>query len=66
MVGDGNHLAFAFHDPAFEPRWKWLAREARAMKARYGLDFPRFAEKLERSRKLGYVRRHAGQAELSG
>jgi spermidine synthase len=65
VVGDGNHLAFAFRDPAFEPRWKWIAKEAKAMKGRYGLDFPKFAEKLERSRKMGYVRRHSSQAAFS-
>ncbi len=54
---DGNFVAFAFRDPAFEPRWRWMAGQAKAMRARYGLDFPKFAGKLERSRKLGYLRR---------
>jgi spermidine synthase len=54
---DGNHLAFAFRDASFEPRWRWIHDQARAMRARYGLDFPAFAGMLERSRKLGYLRR---------
>jgi spermidine synthase len=53
---DGNHLVFAFRDAAFEPRWRWMERHAKALRARFGLDFPRFALKLERSRKLGYLR----------
>lgn len=57
IADDGNYVAFAFRDPAFEPRWRWMAGEARALKARHGLDFPRFAARLERSRKLGFLRR---------
>ena len=57
IADDGNYVAFAFRDPAFEPRWRWMAGEARALKARYGLDFPRLAARLERSRKLGFLRR---------
>ncbi|HUJ01439.1 MAG TPA: fused MFS/spermidine synthase [Usitatibacter sp.] len=54
---DGNHIAFAFRDPAFEPRWRWIESRAHAMRKRHGLDFPRMAAMLERSRKLGYARR---------
>jgi spermidine synthase len=54
---DGNHVAFAFGDARFEPRWRWIADQARAMRERYGLDFPRFAGRLEHSRKLGYLER---------
>jgi len=57
IADDGNYVAFAFRDPAFEPRWRWIDDQAKAMRARYGLDFPKFAGKLERSRKLGYLRR---------
>lgn len=57
IADDGNYVAFAFRDAAFEPRWRWMAGEARALKARYGLDFPRLAARLERSRKLGFLRR---------
>ena len=53
VADDGNYVAFAFRDPAFEPRWRWIDGEAKAMRARYGLDFPAFAAKLERSRKRG-------------
>ncbi len=59
---DGNLVVFVFRDPNFEPRWRWMAAEAPAMKARYGLDFPRFAKKLERSRKLRYLERTLGEA----
>jgi spermidine synthase len=54
---DGNHVAFAFHDGGFEPRWRRIDARALAMRKRYGLDFPAFARKLERSRKLGYLQR---------
>lgn len=59
---DGNLVAFVFRDPNFEPRWRWMAREAPALAARFGLDFPRFARKLERSRKLRYLERTVGEA----
>ena len=52
---DGNYLVFAFRDAAFEPRWRWIEGQARAMKVRYGLDFPAFASALKRSRKDGYL-----------
>ena len=60
---DGNHVAFAFHDTTFEPRWRWMDGQAKAMRKRYGLDFPKFAGKLERSRKLGYLKRIMHQPE---
>ena len=56
VAEDGNYVAFAFRDPAFEPRWRWIDEQARAMRARYGLDFPAFAAKLARSRKRGTLR----------
>ncbi len=64
IADDGNYVAFAFRDPAFEPRWRWMATQAKSMRARYGLDFPAFAGKLERSRKLGYARRATAGARL--
>jgi len=64
IADDGNYVAFAFRDPAFEPRWRWMEGEARAMRARFGLDFPRFAATLERSRKLGYLRREMHAPEV--
>jgi spermidine synthase len=54
---DGNHVAFAFRDASFEPRWRWIESQAAAMRKRYGLEFPKMAALLERSRKLGYARR---------
>lgn len=66
IADDGNHVAFAFRDPAFEPRWRWMQTQAKAMRARYGLDFPAFAGKLERSRKLGYLRREMHAPRSSG
>jgi len=62
---DGNHVAFAFRDARFEPRWRWIAEQARGMRRRYGLDFPRFAGAFERSRKLGYLERTLGSRHLS-
>ena len=54
---DGNHLLFAFKNPYFEPRWRPLANQAKELKARFGLDFPGFAQLLERSTKLNIARR---------
>ena len=62
---DGNHVAFAFRDARFEPRWRWISEQARAMRRRYGLDFPRFAGAFERSRKLGYLERTLRSRHLS-
>lgn len=66
VADDGNYVAFAFRDPAFEPRWRWIDGQAKAMRARYGLDFPAFAGKLERSRKRGYLRREMHDAGAHG
>jgi spermidine synthase len=57
LAGDGNYVAFAFRDPAFEPRWRQLRAAAQAMGRCDGLDFPALAARLERSRKLGYLGR---------
>ncbi len=64
IADDGNYVAFAFRDATFEPRWRWIDDQARAMRARYGLDFPKFAGRLERSRKLGYLRREMHAPEV--
>ena len=64
IADDGNYVAFAFRDPAFEPRWRWMEEEAKAMRARYGLDFPRLAKRLERSRKLGFLQREMHAPEV--
>ena len=55
IENDGNYLAFAFREKGFEPRWRWIEGQARAMQKRYGLDFPKFAVALKRSRRDGYL-----------
>jgi len=54
---DGNHILYAFKARQFEPRWRVIHNQAKELKARYGLDFPRFAEKLERASRQGVARR---------
>lgn len=56
---DGNHILLAFKDPYFEPRWRYVHNFAKELRARFGLDFPEFAQKIERSTKLGLARREA-------
>lgn len=56
---DGNHILLAFRQYRFEPRWRWLHNHAKELRARFGLDFPEFARKIERAAKLGYARREA-------
>lgn len=53
---DGNHVLLAFREHHFEPRWRWLHNHAKELRARHGLDFPIFAQKMERSVKLGLAR----------
>jgi spermidine synthase len=53
---DGNHVLLAFRESHFEPRWRWLHNHAKELRAKYGLDFPSFVQKLERSAKLGLAR----------
>lgn len=56
---DGNHVLYAFKERYFEPRWRWLHNYAKELRARFGLDLPTFAQKMERSAKLGLARREA-------
>jgi len=56
---DGNHVLYAFKERYFEPRWRWLHNYAKELRANYGLDFPAFVHKMERSTKLGLARREA-------
>ncbi len=63
IATDGNYLVFAFRDANFEPRWRWIEDQAKAMQRRYGLDFPKFATKLKRSRKDGYLQATLHQPE---
>lgn len=46
---DGNHILFAFKQRLFEPDWKQLRQRAKELKARHGLDFPAFVQKMEES-----------------
>jgi spermidine synthase len=50
---DDNDVVFAFHDPTFEPRWRWIQNQAEAMRRRYGIELPAFARQLKRSRWQG-------------
>ena len=56
---DGNHVLFAFKERHFEPRWRWVHNFAKELRANHGLDFPAFAQKLERSAKISLARREA-------
>ena len=56
---DGNHIVFAFRDPAFAPRWHWMRSQALALQARLGLDFPAFAQQLEAGARQGHAQRLA-------
>ena len=51
---DGNDIVLAFKNPAFAPRWRDVATQAKALRARTGLDFPKFAQRLERNSRLRY------------
>jgi spermidine synthase len=53
---DDNHVLLAFRNPLFEPNWRRLRALARELRSKYGLDFPHFLEKIERSAKLGLAR----------
>ncbi|MBI4984783.1 MAG: spermidine synthase-like protein [Rhodocyclales bacterium] len=56
---DDNQVLLAFRNPAFEPNWRRLRGSAKELRSRYGLAFPDFLEKIERSAKLGLARREA-------
>jgi spermidine synthase len=56
---DGNHVLYAFKERHFEPRWRWLHNYAKELRAKFGLEFPAFVQKMERSTKLGLARREA-------
>lgn len=62
IENDGNYLVYAFRDAGFEPRWRWIEGQARAMQRRYGLEFPKFAAALRRSRKDGYLLKTSNRA----
>ena len=48
---DDNEVVFAFCDPTFEPRWRWIETQAEAMRRRYAIEFPLFARQLKQSRR---------------
>jgi spermidine synthase len=54
-LADGNDIVLAIRAPGFAPRWREIGNQAKALRQRTGLDFPKFAERLERSRRLRYV-----------
>lgn len=56
---DDNHVLYAFKERHFEPRWRWLHNYAKELRAKFGLDFPAFVQKMERSTRLGLARREA-------
>lgn len=58
---DDNYVLLAFKDPNFAPDWRRLHALAKELRSKYGLDFPDFLEKIERSAKLGLARREAGR-----
>lgn len=58
---DDNQVLFAFRDAGFEPNWRRLRNRAKELRAKYGLDFPAFLDKIERSAKHGLARREAGR-----
>ena len=57
VEGEGNEIVLAFKQGVQESSWPSIHERARALQGTFGLDFPRFASRLERSRKLGYARR---------
>jgi spermidine synthase len=61
-VDDGdNYILLAFKDRDFEPNWRRLNGLAKELRAKYGLAFPDFLEKIQRSAKHGLARRKAGR-----
>jgi len=56
---DDNHVLLAFKDTNFAPDWRRLHAQAKDLQGRFGLDFPAFAQKLERSAHSGLAQREA-------
>jgi spermidine synthase len=57
VEGEGNEIALAFNAGVAKPSWKAIHERARDLAQRFQLDFPRFASRIERSHKIGYLRR---------
>lgn len=51
---DGNDIVVAFRNQAFKPRWREVGNAAKALRARLGLDFPKFAQRFERESRMHY------------
>ena len=45
---DENQILFAFKQKTFVPNWTKLTRRARELKSRFNIDFPQFAQSMER------------------
>lgn len=58
---DDNYVLLAFRDPIFKADWRRLRTLAKELRSKYGLDFPSFLEKIERSAKLDLARHEAGR-----
>ncbi|HEY6895893.1 MAG TPA: spermidine synthase-like protein, partial [Rhodocyclaceae bacterium] len=56
---DDNHVLLAFKERDFTPDWRRVQAQAKVLRSRMGLDFPLFAQMLERSMKLGVAEREA-------
>jgi spermidine synthase len=49
VSSEGNRIAYAFNNPAHPPPWKNLAREARVLDDKLGLDLATLLREMERS-----------------
>ena len=45
----------AFRNPSFNPRWREIGNTAKALRTRTGLDYPKYVQRLEGSRRLRYL-----------
>jgi len=54
-----NHILFAFKERRFAPDWLRLKTQASELKARHGLDFPLFRQKMAQAAHLGIEDRPA-------
>lgn len=54
---DGNYVLFAFNEPDFAPRWRWIHGLAPALEQRLGLPFRALARELERGQVLRLAQR---------
>jgi spermidine synthase len=47
-----DDIVFAFREPGFEPRWRWIREQAGVMQRRYGIELATFAQRLRRSSRM--------------